>query len=440
MFELHVALVGLLVGTQALFTALAVLNVRHSERELRDNAEWLRESLGLSEPERNADYLRLGTGIGQLESWVFLGAALLVLYSGLYRDAVAFVAGLGLGPLLEGVVLLVGLVVLTQLASVPFGLVRTFVVEELFEFNQQTLGLWARDQLIGLVVSIALVAVLGGGILLAIDALGALWPVAGVALIAAVSLLMLVLVPQVIMPLQYDFTPIEDGELRDAVESVFERAGFTCEGIFEVELSSHTTKSNAFFMGFGPAKRVGLGDTLIERHDLDEIESVLAHELGHYRLRHIWKRLGAMLVRYGVSLTVLAVLLEQPWLTAMFGLPATDYAALLTASIWLWPVSRLAAPLDNRLSIRHEYQADAFAAETTGDPRAEMRALAKLEEDNLGNPFPHPWYELVHYDHPPIPKRVRAVGERFLDGADVEEVVGGRDDDHATADAGTQPS
>ena len=416
MLELHVVFVVLLVGTQAIFTALAVLNIRHSERAIAERADWLRETLDLSEPERNADYLRARAGIGQLGSWVTLGAVLLVLYSELYRQAVAAVAGLGLGPVAEGVVLFLGVIAFSQLLSAPFGLVSTFVTEEVFDFNEQTLGVWLRDRVIGLVVSAAVVTAVGGGLLWAIGALGRWWPVAGVALIAVVSLAMLVILPRVIMPLQFDFDPIEEGELRDAVESVFDRAGFTCEGIYEVELSSHTAKSNVFFIGFGPAKRVGLGDTLIENHTLPEVESVLAHELGHYRLRHVWKRLAATLARFGVLLVAAAVLIDQPWLTGMFGLPETRAAALLTAGLWLWPVTRLAAPLDNRLSIRHEYQADAFAAETTGEPTAEVTALRKLADDNLANPFPHPWYEAVHYGHPPIPKRVRAVRERFLDG------------------------
>lgn len=425
MLELHVLLVGLLVGTQVLFTGLAILNVRHSERSIEESEEWLRDSLGLSEPARNSDYLRARTGLGQLEGWLSLGVLLLVLYSGLYRRGSEIVAALDIGTVPEGVVFFLGAVVFFQLLSTPFELVSTFVIEEIFDFNQQTLGIWFRDKVIGLVMAAVLTAVIGGGILWAITTFGQWWPVTGLLLLGVVSLLMLVIIPRVILPLQYDFTPIEEGDLRESVESVFDRAGFTCEGIYEVELSSHTAKSNAFFMGFGPAKRVGLGDTLIENHDRAEIESVLAHELAHYRFRHIWKRLGVTLLKYGIVLVALAVLIEQPWLTAMFGLPGTTYAAVVTGSLWLWPLIRLTAPIDNQLSIRHEYQADAFAAETTGNPEAEITALAKLEEDNLGNPFPHPWYEAVHYDHPPIPKRIQAIRDRFIETDDDETVSEG---------------
>jgi STE24 endopeptidase len=416
MIELHLLLVGLLVGTQLLFSGLAILNVRHSERAIRESEEWLRDSLSLSEPARNAEYLRARTGIGQLEGWLSLGVLLLVLYSGLYRRGIEAVASFDLGTIPEGILFFLGALLFFEVLSTPFELVRTFVIEEIFDFNQQTLRIWLRDKVIGLVVTVVLSAVIGGGILWAIGALGGWWPVAGVVLLAIVSLLMLVVLPRVILPLQYEFIPIEEGELRESVESVFDRAGFSCEGIYEVELSSHTAKSNAFFAGFGPAKRVGIGDTLIDNNTLGEIENVLAHELGHYRFRHIWKRFAAMLLKYGIVLVALAVLIDQPWLTAMFGLPETTYAAVVTGSLWLWPIIRVTAPLDNQLSIRHEYQADAFAAETTGEPEAHITALAKLEEDNLGNPFPHPWYEAVHYDHPPIPKRIQAIQDRFLDG------------------------
>lgn len=429
----HIALVALLVGTQVLFTVLAVLNVRHSERTIDERSAWLRETLGLSDPGRNADYLRARTGVSQLSSWATLGAILLVLYSGLYREAVAFVEGLGLGTVGEGIVLFLGVVVGIQLLSAPFSLFRTFVVEEIFEFNEQTPRVWLRDQVIGLCFAALLTAVVGGGLLLSVQALGRWWPVAGVALLAVVSLVMQVLFPRVIMPLIYDFKPIEDGELRASVESVFTDADFSPDGVYEVEFSSHTSKANAFFAGFGPSKRVGVADTLIEGHELPEVESVLAHELGHYRLRHVWKLLGGSLLVNGVLLVGLAVLIDQPWLTSMFGLGGADaplYGSLLTGGLWLWPLLRLASPLTNQLSIRFEYQADAFAVETTGDPEAEVTALRKLADDNLSNPFPHPWYETVHYDHPPIPKRVQAIQERFVD-SDV-------DDEGGSSETGTQ--
>jgi STE24 endopeptidase len=414
--ELHVVLVALIVGTQAFKTGLAVVNLRHSDREVRKRSDWLKAELGVEDPELTLDYLRATTGFGQLRSWVTLGGLLLVLYSGLFEQAIEFAAGTSLPTIAAGVGVFVGAILLSQLVSLPFSLFSTFVIEEIFDFNEQTLKVWAKDTLIMTTVSVVLVGVLGAGLLFFIDLLPQFWWLAGVGLVTLLSLVMLVLFPQVIMPMMFDFEPINEGDLRESVENVFDKAGFTCEAIYEMEMSSHTSKSNAMFAGFGPAKRVALGDTLIDNHTLPEIESVLAHELAHYKKKHIWKMVGTSVVQYGVMFVVLGFLIDQPWLYEMFGLPASaTYAGLLTGMLWLYPIQLVTTPLNNRLSIRHEYEADAFAVETTGNPDAEVSSLSKLADENLANPFPHPWYEAFHYDHPPIPKRIQAVREEFGD-------------------------
>lgn len=413
--ELHALLVGLIVGTQVILTGLAVLNLRHSDREVRKRSEWLQESLGIDDPERTLDYLRINTGESQLESWVTLSVLLLVLYSGLYGQILEAVASTDVPAIAAGVGVFAGAMLFFQLLSVPFDLFSTFGIEEIFDFNQQSLGGWLKDTLIMLVVSLVIVSVVGAGILLFVDMLGQLWWLAGTALVGVVMVGMMVVLPEVIMPLMYDFEPIEEGELRESVESVFEKAGFSCEGMYEMEMSAKTSKSNAMFMGFGPTKRVALGDTLVESHTLPEVESVIAHELAHYKRKHVWKRIGATVLQYAVTFGLLALLVETTWLYEMFGLPQEAWAGLLTGMLWLWPLQLLTTPLNNRLSIRHEYEADAFAVETTGNPDAEVSSLSKLADENLSNPFPHPWYEAFHYDHPPIPKRIQAVEDETSD-------------------------
>lgn len=412
MLALHVLLVGLLVGTQALLTWLAVLNVRHGERAVRERSSRL-GATGVSNPERTVEYLRVRTGLDQLKAWVTLGGVVLVLYSGLYRTAVTAVADLGVSPVDEGVVLVVGVVLAVQAVSVPFDLVRTVVAGDTFGFDDGTLWQWLRRRVVRVGFAVAVTAAVGAGVLWTVVTVGPWWPALAVGLLAVVRLALQVFVPQVLLPLWYDLDPVEDGPLRASAEAVFERAGVTCEGVYEVGPGTHSTKPNAFFTGLGPAKRVCLSDTLVENYDRDEVEAVLAHELGHYRLRHVWKRLGASLLFQGAGLGALAALAGHPPVANLFGLPATPYAALLTAGLFLWPALRLAAPLRNALSIRHEYRADAFAARTTGDPAAVVRALTTLADDTLLNPFPHPLYEAVHHDHPPVPKRVQAVREQF---------------------------
>jgi STE24 endopeptidase len=221
---------------------------------------------------------------------------------------------------------------------------------------------------------------------------------------------MQVLKPRVIDPLFYDFEQIDGGELREAVDDVFERAGFACEQVYEMDYSSRSSHSSAYFVGFGRTKRVVLFDTLVEDMSIPEIQSVLAHELAHWKKGHIWKFVGLAALRFGVVFAVLGYLVGAEWLYAPAWAPETAYAGLMVAFLWVMPFQRLTAPLDNALSLRFERQADAFAAETVGGERM-ASALANLAAENLASLFPHPWYERFHHDHPPIPERMRRVRE-----------------------------
>jgi STE24 endopeptidase len=416
MIEYHVLFVGVLVGTEAFFTALSVLNVRHGERTVREERGWVEETLGVDDVEELNDYHRTKTGLSLLQSWVSLGALLLVLYSGLFREAVLAVEGLGLGPVAGGVLFLLGGVALAQVLSWPFDAVDTFVVEEVFGFNEQSPALWLRDKVVGL----ALLGVLGGTLVAALMVLVetvALWWVAFWVVAVAFTLAMQVLYPRVIAPLFYDFEPLAEGELRGAVEGVFERAGFTCDEVYEMDASSRSSHTNAFFAGFGRTKRVVLFDTLIEGLTRPQLQGVLAHELAHWKKAHVWKRIGANAVQFGLLLAAVGLLVDAGWLYATFDVPqGATYAGVALAALLVGPLNRWLGPVENKLYLKHEREADAFAADVV-DPEAMAGALAALASDNLSNPFPHPWYAAFHYTHPPIPDRIRFVRERG-DGTD----------------------
>jgi len=411
MLVYHVLFVALLVGTEAFFTALAALNLRHAERTVTEEAAWLRERVGIEDPRELLAYNRLGTALEHLQSWVTLGFILLVLYSGVYADIVAAIEATDWPLVVRGTVFVLGAVLALRALSLPFDIVETFVVEEQFGFNQQTLGLWLRDLVVSLAVTVVLGGVLAGALFAAIDALGGLWWVAAWLLFVAFALVMQVLYPRVIAPLFNDFEPIE-GDLEAAVETVFDRAGFTCSQLYEMDASRRSSHVNAYFVGFGRTKRVVLFDTLIERLSVPSIQAVLAHELAHYERGHVWKQLAAGALQIGVLLFGAALLVETTWLYDMVGVAGQPiYAGLGLAALWLEPVSRFLAPLTNRLSLAHEREADAFAVEIA-DADAMVAALADLAGENLANPFPHPLYAAFHYDHPPIPDRIRHVREQ----------------------------
>ncbi|MDZ7849270.1 MAG: M48 family metallopeptidase [Halodesulfurarchaeum sp.] len=411
MLVFHAAFLLLVVGSTTFFCWLAAANVSYAERTVHDRADWLADTLGIEDPDRLLEYHRLTTASAQLRQVVFLGLLLLVLYSGLFSDLVAGLYTVIGNELLAGVALFVGATVLMRVIQLPFDAFGTFGIEEGFGFNEQSPRLFVRDALVSTAVGVVLVGLLGGAILVVIRQFPDWWWLAATGVVGVFSLASQVLVPRVIMPLFYDFDPVEKGDLREAVETVFERAGFTCEDVYEMDASTRSGHSNAFFTGFGAAKRVVLYDTLIEQLETDELQSVLAHELAHWKKGHIWQGMGMSVLQAGVLLFLAKLLMETTWLYAMFDVPAVPAAGLLLAAFWLEPIAQFTQPLSNRLWLENEREADDFAMDVVGGGEPLADALATLQRENLGNPFPHPLYETFHYQHPPVPERIRELTE-----------------------------
>ena len=410
--RLHALLVFILVSSQAFFTVLAIRNLRYSASTIRSETAFLTDDLGFEDPDRVIHYNRAKTALSHLQSWLGLGALLLVLYTGLLTSIVEWIEAFSLGPVIGGITFFVGLSVALTVFSLPFDVVDTFVIEELFEFNQQTPRLFVRDAIVGLALSVVLAAVVVGAILAFIEAVPTWWWLAGTAFFLVFAVGMQVIYPRVIAPLFNDFEPIESGELRDGVEDVFERAGFRCEELFTMDASRRSSHVNAYFVGFGRTKRVVLFDTLVDRMGLPEIQSVLAHELAHWKRNHVWKRLGVSAIRIAVLLFVLWAILQSTAVYSLFALPtAATYAGLFVALLFVTPLLQLTAPLTNRVSLAHEREADRFAVQVMDDPEPMAAALADLASENLANPFPDPLYAAFHYSHPPIPERIRRIRE-----------------------------
>ena len=216
--------------------------------------------------------------------------------------------------------------------------------------------------------------------------------------------------PTWIMPLFNTFNPLDDGELHDAILRYARSAGFPLEGIFVVDGSRRSSKPNAFFTGFGKHKRVGLFDTLVENYSVAELVAVVAHEIGHYKRRHVWLRMGLSIGQIGAMLWILSLFLGQEGLFAAFFLAEPSvYAGLLFFSLLFKPVELVLSVLINVLSRRHEFEADRFAAETTGSGAPLASALKTLSADNLSNLTPHPLDVFLHYSHPPVLRRIDAL-------------------------------
>ena len=299
---------------------------------------------------------------------------------------------------------------LLSLPSLPFEWWEQFRLEQKFGFNQSTAGLWISDKVKG----VALLIVIGFPLLWALLALvrwaGGAWWIWGFALVFGFQLLMLILYPKLILPLFNKLTPLPAGELRDRLMALGERTGFRATTIEVIDGSKRSGHSNAYFTGFGRFRRIVLFDTLIAQLAAEELEAVLAHEIGHYRRGHIPKMIalsGAMLLG---GFAVIAWLARSPWFNRGFGFPPGEIApslllfGLLSGLLTFW-----FSPLMNLLSRRHEYEADAFARESVRGPAPMVGALRKLAQKNLSNLTPHPWFSAFFYSHPTLVEREAAL-------------------------------
>jgi STE24 endopeptidase len=300
--------------------------------------------------------------------------------------------------------------VLLAVPGLPFDWWSQFRIEQRYGFNRSSAGLWVADKFKGLLVALVLGFPLLWLLLLLVEWTGAVWWLWASGVLLGFQLLMMVLYPKLILPLFNKLTPLPEGELRARLLALADRTGFRARTIEVIDGSKRSGHSNAYFTGFGRFRRIVLYDTLIAQLTPGELEAVLAHEIGHYRLGHIPRMLLLATVFTVGGFLALAWLADNPEFNEAFGFPAFEQApafllfALLSGTVTFW-----LSPLTNLLSRRHEYQADAFARDAVGGAAPMVGALRKLAQKNLSNLTPHPWYSAFHYSHPTIAERERAL-------------------------------
>lgn len=299
---------------------------------------------------------------------------------------------------------------LLSVPSLPMEWYSQFRLEARFGFNKSTVGLWISDKLKGLALALLLGVPLLWALLALVKSLGGSWWVWGFALIFGFQLLMLVLYPKVILPWFNKLTPLPEGELRNRLIALGDRTGFKAATIEVIDGSKRSGHSNAYFTGFGRFRRIVLFDTLINQLSAEELEAVLAHEVGHYRCGHIPKLLAVAAFSLLAGFAAIAWLSQSTWFNPAFGFAAGDTpASLLLFGLLSGTVTFWFSPLSNAFSRRFEYEADAFAREAMGGPAALGAALRKLAQKNLTNLTPHPWYSGFYYSHPTLVERERAL-------------------------------
>lgn len=362
-----------------------------------------------AEYKRSQAYARSRGILDMIEQAVGTPVTLIFILAGGFPavDGLARIAG---GEIAAGLAFFVILFAAAEILGLPFSIYRTFVLEAGFGFNTTTVKTFVLDRLKGYLLAAALGLPLLAAVLWFFSAMGPaawLWCWGATTLF---SLTVTYLAPSLILPLFNTFTTLEDGEVRQRLEALAGRASFDVSGIFVIDGSRRSTKGNAFFTGLGRKKRIALFDTLLARHDAGEVEAILAHEIGHYRLGHVTSGLILSILQTGILLFLMGQALTLPGLYEAFGMTSMPVHAGLIFSVLLYtPVSLVLTPFFNHLSRRHEYAADRFAAEQLESPLPLVRALKKLSGQNLANLTPHPWYVRFHYSHPPLGERIAAL-------------------------------
>jgi STE24 endopeptidase len=367
-------------------------------------------TIALAAHQRAADYTIERTRLGMFE--VVVGAAVtvgLTLLGGVQAVDVAVSGLLGHGYAAQ-IALVAVVIAITSVVDIPFDYYRQFVVEERFGFNRMTKAIFfadlAKGTVLGAVIGLPLLFVM----LWLMDQAGSLWWLWAWIVLVAFQLLVLVLYPTVIAPLFNKFEPLADDALKDRIEALMKRCGFAAKGLFVMDGSRRSAHGNAYFTGFGASKRIVFFDTLLARLSGSEIEAVLAHELGHFKRRHVVKR---MVVIFAISLALLALLgwlTQRTWFYEGLGvepsLSASNNGLALVLFFLALPVFLFfVTPLGSLSSRKHEFEADAFAASHT-DARELVNALVKLYEDNAATLTPDPLYTAFYYSHPPASQRI----------------------------------
>ena len=365
------------------------------------------QAIPLAAHQKAADYTVAKAHLGMLE--VLFGALLtLALTLGGLLQWISQLWGRWLesGAILHGSALLLTLFLVQAVASLPTTLYRTFVIEERFGFNRMTLKLFladlAKHTLVGLALGVPLLLV----VLWLMGRAGELWWLYVWAVWVAYSLLMMMIYPAFILPLFNKFAPVEEGELRARVAALLERTGFKSSGLFVMDGSKRSSHGNAFFTGFGAAKRIVLFDTLVNRLQPPEVEAVLAHELGHYKLHHIAK---GMALTAGVSFAILLVLgqlIDKDWFYRGLGVSDPSKAAALALLFLVLPEFLFFLhPLSSLYSRKREFEADKYATRHANAGEL-VRALVKLYQDNAATLTPDPLHSAFYDSHPPAATRI----------------------------------
>ena len=397
-----------IIGLHALEVLAAVLNLRRLSPQLPAGLEDIYEAEAYAKSQaytRESERFSILSGTVRLA--VFIGFWL----CGGFAAVDHLVRGWTDSPVWQGLWGMAVLYAASSVLSLPFSWYDTFRIETKYGFNKTTPATFIMDAVKGVILAAAIGLPLMALLIWLFSTYSNAWLWAWI----ATTVLMLALqyiAPRWLMPLFNKFTPLPDGSLKDAINALSAKCAFPLAGLFVIDGSKRSTKANAFFAGFGKHKRIALYDTLIEKHPEPELIAVLAHEIGHFKCRHIIQRMIVAVAQLALTFLLLGFFMNNIRLHEAFGITQPSVWLSFVFFMFLFePVQSLLGIAANLWSRKHEYEADAYAARITGSPQPLMAGLKRLARDTLANLTPHPLHVFLHYSHPPMSQRLAALAE-----------------------------
>lgn len=396
----------LLIATTGMQLWLSLRQAKHVAKHRTAVPAEFADKITLEEHQKAADYTRAKGSFGRFN--LLLSAAILLLWTlggGLdWLDTA--IRSLSWSPLTTGVAVIIGFSLISSLIDVPTSLYSTFVIEEKFGFNKSTLKVFIIDMLKGAALSIIIGIPLIMLVLWLMESAGSLWWLYAWIALTAFSVLMMWAFPKFIAPIFNKFQPLEEGEVLNRITTLLERTGFNSDGVFVMDGSKRSSHGNAYFTGFGKTKRIVFFDTLLKHLSPTQVEAVLAHELGHFKHKHVLKGMLVSMTMTLVGFAVLAWLMKQEWFYTALGVQnISTYMALILFILVSPAFTFFIGPIMSRWSRKHEFEADEFAAKQS-DSGELISALVGLYKKNAGTLTPDPLYSAFYDSHPPASIRI----------------------------------
>jgi STE24 endopeptidase len=408
-------IIGILIFDFIVERILDYLNIKNLQATLPSNVADVYEK---DEYTRSQAYQKEKEKVGQIQSYIQFGLYILLLTQGYLGGLYDIIAGLvGQSSILSSysfyaanLLFFGALFIVSDMLSTPFDLYNTFTIEEKYGFNKSTVKLYIADKIKGYLLAIIIGGIILSLLLFLIQSLGTSFWWIFWAIISTLIICLNMFYTSLLLPLFNKLTPLGDGELKDAIQAYCIKQNFPVDNIYIMDGSKRSNKANAFFSGFGKKKKIVLFDTLVDQHSIPELIAILAHEAGHFKKKHIIQMMVLSVIQIGVYLFLLSLLIENENLSFALGATKNSIAInLIGFGLLFSPVSTITGILVNLLSRKNEYEADAFAAQTSSASDLSV-ALKNLSKKNLSNLTPHPAYVFLHYSHPPVTQRLDAMG------------------------------